>query len=928
MSRYHDMQATGAPSVAPQGDLGAGCDDESGLGALCEALCDHLGAAVVGAWRLSDGQRQLSLCGVWPDGAVGPLPGPGCVPLVPPGRPGDLQVHAVADGGGWCLSLLGDRVLGALMVDTDRPVPSQLTAKTVLLVSRVTALISREQDVRRQGFDERLDDGVAEIFAEAAEHEETDAALLRLHHKLTRGTEDLAVSVFLLIDGRLTPVATHPVDQRGRDPGTETACTEVHRSLAETVAASGRVSVANPDAGSAATPARSVEYMVLGIPLNRRGGVFGVLVVDVPRAHRFDAEDTRLAVETAELVAAVVDRVRLKADAQQRLTVASAQLELLQAGVHSCSLLEAAEAVARTIAKVLGVPCAATYLVDRSKVITELAAVGVTDEMVATLRRGLIGQRGPDSPLWQYAVDCPQPGPYFVDDVRAGAVRPGGVAALLGFRCLAAIPLLSSDGPLGLVMCGDSRGPRRWRSSERALMAQLALQGTIVVDNARLREIERHQATHDSLTGLMNRTCFQDHLRRELARSGRSGDPVTVLIADLDRFKEINDTFGHHQGDALLVEVAQRLAAAVRETDEVARLGGDEFGILLPATDADGGRVIEARIEEALAAPVCLESTLAQVGASIGIASFPDHGQTENDLIRLADVAMYVAKRSGQRYSVYEYQTDLHHPGESSHLGDLARALIGDELVLHFQPKVETRTDHVVGVEALVRWQHPQRGLLDPDSFIPLAERAGLVRRVTNWVLPQALRQCQQWLSDGLDLSIAVNVSAQDLADPSFLERVNAELSNSGVPTDHLIIELTETALLADLAKGMRTLVALRELGVRISLDDFGTGYSALSYLSSLPIDELKIDQSFFVNGLDGRAGTVAQSMIELSHRLGLTVVAEGVETPTLCRQLRQLGCDQIQGFVHTPPLPPESLAAWVTRARRPIRTSSTAAWR
>lgn len=429
----------------------------------------------------------------------------------------------------------------------------------------------------------------------------------------------------------------------------------------------------------------------------------------------------------------------------------------------------------------------------------------------------------------------------------------------------------------------------------------------------------------DPLTGLMNRGGFQDALRRELARSQRSGDPLTVLLADLDGFKAINDTFGHHQGDALLVEAADRLRRAARKADIVARLGGDEFAIALPATNVDRAEAIARRVEAALTAPIALDGAVAHLAASVGLAGFPDHAQTEAELLKRADAAMYAAKRGGLRRSVSALHTHSPPAADPVSLGDLARALRGEELVLLFQPKLELLGDRVVGVEALVRWQHPRLGLLAPAAFIALAERSGLIGDLTSWVLMRAIEQRQRWHADGLELSVSVNVSSHDLADLSFPERVQTELAKAEMPADRLIIELTETALLADLTTGARVLEAIRKLGVLISLSDFGSGYSALSYLSRLPIDEVKIDRSFFAAAseeLDERTAAVVQSMIELAHRLGATVVAEGIEAPAISRQLTLFGCDQIQGYVHSPPLVAEAVAPFIREGWRSANVS------
>lgn len=655
----------------------------------------------------------------------------------------------------------------------------------------------------------------------------------------------------------------------------------------------------------------------LTVRMEHAGRWLGVASVLVPARHP-SGDEVALLTSTAQSLAAVVDHARLDVEWQQRLAIATAVRSLLLAGVRSVSVLEAAEAIARTVAQVLDVPISCTYLVDKFNRVTELASVGATQEQHIDLRRRLIGQLASESPVWKNSVEAATPGPYFLDDTSApGSTRPGGgMAQTLGYRCLATIPLLSSDGPIGVVVCGDNRGPRRWPAGDYVVATELAMQATVLLDNARLREAEHHQAIHDSLTGLLNRDGLRDRLGEEIAHAGRTGERLAVLLLDLNRFKDVNDTLGHGQGDLLLAEVAARLRADQREDDVVARLGGDEFALVLRATGVEGASRAAARVEAELAEPVPLAGRLVQVAASIGIAVYPDHATNVTDLVRMADVAMYVAKRNALPYSVYSAMHDglaVHGQLEQTTvLGELGRALSGEELVLHLQPKVDAHSGAVVGAEALVRWNHPQRGLLAPGEFVPLAERTGLIRRLTAWVVPQALGYCRRWLDLGLDLTVAVNASAHDMTDPDFVARVAAALVATGVAPDRLVMELTETALLLDVGAALRTLSGLRELGVHCSLDDFGTGYSALSYLSSLPIDELKIDRSFVSDGLDERSCSVISAMVTLGHDLGLNVVGEGVESLDMVPTLVELGCDQIQGFAFGRPQGFDDFLAWV----------------
>ena len=445
-----------------------------------------------------------------------------------------------------------------------------------------------------------------------------------------------------------------------------------------------------------------------------------------------------------------------------------------------------------------------------------------------------------------------------------------------------------------------------------AILPLLLLPLFAVYKNASVSAEREHQALHDTLTGLPNRKLL---LSKVSAAIGDAGDAqVCLFLLDLDRFKDVNDTLGHHVGDELLLHVADRLGSVLRPGDTVARLGGDEFGVLLPVIrDRTMANEVADRIRSALAQPFVLNDVSIDLEASIGIALYPGHATEPNELMQRADVAMYQAKETRSGIETYDPERDPHSTQRLSLFGQLRRAIEDDELVLHYQPKVDLSTGHVAGVEALVRWEHPDRGLLPPDTFVPLAEQTGLMKSLTAAVLEQALRQTAEWSDAGLNIRMAVNVSARDLHDDTFCARVRDALDRTGVPASFLELELTERVVMADPERALENLTALSRLGVRLSLDDFGTGYSSLAYLRRLPVTEIKIDKSFVLRmDVDDEDATIVRSTIDLAHGLGLRVLAEGVETAETWQRLSDLGCDAAQGYFLSRPHPAAVVTEWL----------------
>ncbi|MFP5344431.1 MAG: putative bifunctional diguanylate cyclase/phosphodiesterase [Gammaproteobacteria bacterium] len=466
-------------------------------------------------------------------------------------------------------------------------------------------------------------------------------------------------------------------------------------------------------------------------------------------------------------------------------------------------------------------------------------------------------------------------------------------------------------------------GGERWFS--RVFHPFLNAQGKVVrvdgvmediSDSKETREQLRRLATTDTLTGLPNRMLWYDRVTQAIAAARRErGRQVAVMILDLNHFKIINDTLGHPDGDEILYAIAQRLRTALREADTLARLGGDEFAILLPDVKngaQDAGKVAE-NILACFSEPLWHEDNEIYLGAAIGIALYPEHGRDVDTLVRRADIAMYGAKGSHTGHLFYNAEADTNTAQRLQLSSSLRHALQRGELELYYQPKVHFKSGRVQGVEALLRWRHPQMGLLEPDQFLPIAEQTGLINSITEWVLKNAAAQVQTWRADDIELPIAVNVSPRTFQSPRFVEMLRNALSEYSGNEALLEMEITENVLMADIARAQEILGKLSAMGVAISIDDFGTGYSSLAYLKQLPIDTLKIDKSFVLDmARNENDAIIVRSTIDLGHNLGFEVVAEGVETAEAMDLLESLGCDYIQGYHIGRPMPATELRAWL----------------
>ena len=458
-----------------------------------------------------------------------------------------------------------------------------------------------------------------------------------------------------------------------------------------------------------------------------------------------------------------------------------------------------------------------------------------------------------------------------------------------------------------------------WLLAGGLALLYLALFRIVAGASTRLRRQateNEYLALHDTLTGLPNRSLFHERASRAILSAQRTDVSVALVLLDLDRFKEVNDTLGHPNGDLLLQEIGGRLRASLRESDTVARLGGDEFGLLLPTvTDEEDALRVAEKVRAELRRPFELQGVRLDLEASVGIALYPKHGNDVDTLLQRADVAMYLAKDDHAGCELYTADRDEYSPSKLALVGELRRGIAQGELFLHYQPKAALAQGRITGVEALVRWQHPDRGQLAPDDFVPLAERTGLTHALTRFVLEEALGQLHQWLDAGLDLDLAVNLSARDLLDETLPETIVKLLAANQVPASRLELEVTESVILADPLRARRILLALGEIGVRIVIDDYGSGYSSLSYLKHLPVNGIEIDRSFVVNmEHDASDAVIVRSTIELGRSLGLTVVAEGVETAETWAELKKLGCEMAQGFYLSRPVPAPQIAPLLRR--------------
>lgn len=484
------------------------------------------------------------------------------------------------------------------------------------------------------------------------------------------------------------------------------------------------------------------------------------------------------------------------------------------------------------------------------------------------------------------------------------------------------IPFVIVSGAVGedLAVAAVRQGALDYVLKDR--LARLGTAITNALEQSELRRRQKlaraaleHQALHDALTDLPNRLM----LRQELERTIMSDQtPLALLLLDVDNFKEINDSFGHAVGDALLRQVGPRLSEVLDGASMVARLGGDEFAVLLPKTGTDMAAAVAHRLLRGLERPFLSEDHALEVTASIGIAVYPPHGLSAEVLLQKAEVAMYAAKRNTGTYAIYRAEDDPFDANKVVLRADLRRAIERKEIMLYYQPQASLTTGEITGLEALARWQHPARGWVPPNTFIPIAERMGLIKPLTNQLLELAARDSAAWAPQH-EIPVAVNVSMRNLTDARFPDQLEAAVRTGQVTPERLKLEITESAIMADPGRVLEAVNRLRSLGIRFAIDDFGTGYSSLTYLQNLPVEEIKIDRSFISQLLsDQGSAAIVRATIELAGSIGLDVVAEGVEDEETWRQLGQLGCSAAQGYFLSRPMPATAVGSWLTNRRQP----------
>jgi diguanylate cyclase (GGDEF)-like protein len=641
------------------------------------------------------------------------------------------------------------------------------------------------------------------------------------------------------------------------------------------------------------------SYLIVDVRSNRRG--YGKLAAVNPTGRFFPQERVVLQAY-ARLVAAALDSAAAVEDARRQAQKANALLELANSLAEIATPDEMAAHIARAVTAVLGCDRAAVILFEPGAATGRVVALqGYSPEVESRLR----------------ALAVP------VSQIRAGQVSVnvwdrntaadrGTLSQLmneLGSEAVATIPIVINGEPVGLVVGDVIERPERLRDdpdvSDR--LRGLASQATIAIRNARLLESIRHQALHDSLTGLPNRTLILDRVEQMLARARRRGTDSAALFIDLDGFKQVNDTLGHDSGDRLLKAVAARLSATLRETDTIARIGGDEFVVLVEGDSPTGSpEFVAERLLEVLREPFEIDDAprgTLRITASIGIA-FGSH-MPAGDLLGDADIALYEAKTAGRdRYVTFEREMQEAVEDRLTLELDLRAASERDEFFLLYQPIFELENGRALGVEALLRWNHPTRGVVQPDSFIPLLEETNQIVEVGRWVLNEACRKAVEWHLPERDMYVSVNVSARQLDNQHLVGDLEAALQSAGLDPSALVIEITETAIMRDAELTARQLRVVKDLGVGIAIDDFGTGYSSLAYLRQFPVDILKIDRSFIspiADSAESRA--LLHTLVQLGKQLGLKTLAEGIEQHDQFCQLQHEQCDSGQGFIFARPL-------------------------
>ena len=637
----------------------------------------------------------------------------------------------------------------------------------------------------------------------------------------------------------------------------------------------------------------------------------------IGREQALDDTEVSLAKAMARVLALGLRTIRTVGALQERQSLLERMSHILRSITQRENLQTTLDAIVAGAAELVEEPIAALRLRDPDDptMVLMVSSVGVPEEVVAETRRSRLGEGAGGRAIAEERL-------VVIDDYyRADYIVP----AFSSYRVSTAMaaPVRDQGRVVGSLTVATRTAGRRFSPSEQEVLLAFAEHASLAVTDARMVDDARHRAMHDALTGLPNRSLFMDRAAHALNSARRRRSAVAVLFLDLDNFKVVNDSLGHAAGDELLLAVGGRLRETLRRSDTVARFGGDEFGILVEdVTDENDAVRVAEQVAALFVHPFPLEGREHFVSASIGIAISDGAADRPETLIRNADAAMYRAKAHGR--GGYELFDDLMRARALERLrveSELRTALTREELFLEYQPIVSLSTGEITGAEALVRWQHPERGRLSPAEFIAVAEDSGLIVRLGEWVLTAACDEAARWAQlrpDGPPLSVSVNLSARQVSETRLTSVVEEALAVSGLDAANLVLEITESVLLEDADAPVQTLRTLRDLGVRLVLDDFGTGYSSLGYLKRLPLDGLKIDRQF-VDGLgtDSDDTAIVSAVAGMARGLGLTVIAEGVETAAQAEALRALGCQRGQGYLYARPLAPEAFSEQVRRADR-----------
>ena len=654
---------------------------------------------------------------------------------------------------------------------------------------------------------------------------------------------------------------------------------------------------------SAAAISRSFVKSAMAAPMLVGDRAIGGVVVFSSTPRTFSEEQRQLLWLLASEVAPTLEVGRLFSESERQRVEAEALTEaarIVAAGALAhdglASILTAAQRVVSTSAAGLFVPISG----DRMQLVAAVGSFRDAKGRTFSTTSSIVGRA-----LRSSAVQ-----------IRAEGEAPEETQIALGGPIALAVPITRNETTIGVLgLAADERITAR----DVDLLRRFASLVAMALENMRLQaesderagDLER-LAHFDTLTELPNRALFRDSVRDELARAGAKGERLAVLYVDIDHFKDLNNSLGPRIGDAVLKAIGPRLRESIGDVALVARVSGDEFGVLASVASGDAALALARASHEAFAQPLRIDDQVLQTRVSVGVVTHPRDGDDADTLMRRAEVAVQIAKRGGG-WAAYAQEHDEYAPERLALMSELRRAIAGDELLLHYQPIVHLATREMRGVEALIRWQHPKRGMVPPMEFIPLAERAGLTKPLTVWVLREALEQLRRWRDQGLELSVAVNLSTRTLHDPELPQLVHDLIERAGIPPALVAFEITETDVMADAETAMRGLQALRELGVKIAIDDFGTGYSSLAYLHRLAVHSVKIDRSFVSRiTTDENSASIVRATADLGHALGLDVVAEGVEDELAWARVRSLSCDFAQGYHIGRPMPGADMPVWV----------------